>query len=809
MQALITTLSKKIKTRLARGMLIQTLKGSLGNEKKRAGYRRLLMVLVPVYIFIVMVTIHTKHIHMEKPYLPFFSAVEQGIVDLFKRPLQIFPLPPGTGTSILGVTLLGILSMLLLDIYQSIQAHDDPNTVQGDAQWLDALDKFNMEYSEPLGETGHDDINNMIFSKEIFLSKIAGHDMNLNALVIGGSGSGKSFRYVGPNLMMANSSYVVTDPSGSLIRQYGKFLENKGYRVKCLNLNHMELGNHYNPFRYIHSDKDVMMLVSTLISNTTPPDRPPGEAIWENGEKLLLNAIISYIHSYTTESNHNFRNVMRLLRAANVDENDPSNQSALDHIFAAVAMYDPDGIAVKHYENFKKGAGKTLRSFIISCMTRLQAFDLEDVENLTDTDDIDLDSIWDEKTALFISLPTGEGPFNFIASLLYSQLFQRAYDYVENTAGFTQLIIDSEGQVVKSYRAASEEEAEEKRAEAETYLEKIKGGHIKRNKTTRLYEILTEDENLVCFRGSRKEARKAFQSIAEGKVISNKDQTRDGLGQRLPIQLMIMMDEFANIGKVPEFEKKLATCRKYEISISIILQSLTQLQNMYQKNWSELTGNCDTTLYLGGGADSVSQKWISELLGKETRTVMNVSFGRGGGSTSLNRQGVELMSSAQIRTLGKKECIIIPKSMYAYKGEKYPTLEHPNWNAVKKAGPFYWSEESSRHFTEARTSEEPVEEQPKAPVPPSLEEEERRDEKNRENRQRAAEMNKNMDAEGNPVVEEPRPLDGEFAGSGDFGSSPETDIQEAVTTFEKNELIWQQVELVYGSAPAESFSSSA
>ena len=197
MQALITTLSKKIKTRLARGMLIQTLKGSLGNEKKRAGYRRLLMVLVPVYIFIVMVTIHTKHIHMEKPYLPFFSAVEQGIVDLFKRPLQIFPLPPGTGTSILGVTLLGILSMLLLDIYQSIQAHDDPNTVQGDAQWMDALDKFNMEYSEPLGETGHDDINNMIFSKEIFLSKIAGHDMNLNALVIGGSGSGKSFRYVG------------------------------------------------------------------------------------------------------------------------------------------------------------------------------------------------------------------------------------------------------------------------------------------------------------------------------------------------------------------------------------------------------------------------------------------------------------------------------------------------------------------------------------------------------------------------------------------------------------------------------------
>lgn len=541
----------KFKLWLARSMLnrsLQTLKGSLGNEKKRKGYIRLLVALVLIYSFVVLLTIHTKHIHLEKPYLPFFPALEQGLIDMFKRPLQIFPVPPGTGTAIACVTMLCIFSMLLMDISYSIRAHDDPDTVQGDQRWFTELDKYNIEYTEPLGEVGHDDINNMIISQDICLSVLGSIDMNLNALIIGGSGSGKSFRYVAPNLLQANClSYVVTDPSGTLMRQYGKFLENKGYKVKCLNLNHMEKGNHYNPFRYIHSDKDVMVMVDTLISNTKKKDSASGEQIWEDGLQLLLNAICSYLFNYTEKSQHNFSNAMKLMKAISIDENDPNAPSALDSIFAEVEAYDPDSFAVSNYKDFKQGAGKTLKSFVVTGSTRFRAFNLPEVEDLTNTDDIDLDSIWEEKTVLFITLPTGEGPFNFLASMLYSQLFQRAYNYVENTSCFTQLIIDSEKQVVKSYKAGSEEEAEERRIEADAFLEKIKKGRVKRNRETKLYEVLTEDGELVCFRGSGKEARKELQSLIEGgRVISNKDQTRDGSGQRLPIQVMFLMDEFAN-----------------------------------------------------------------------------------------------------------------------------------------------------------------------------------------------------------------------------------------------------------------------
>lgn len=532
---------------IATAGIVRALQGTLKNEKKRKGIVRALIFISLVYLVLVIVTIHAMHVHMEMPYLSLFQTIKQGIIDVFVHPLRILPFAPGTGKMVLSVTALMTFSLLLLEMDYKLKEHDDPNTVQGDQQWLEKLDEFSVMYSEPIGETSHDSELNLIISKDICLSVITSIDFNLNVLVIGGSGSGKSFRYVGPNLMQASSSYVVTDPSGQLLKRYGRFLENKGYKIKCLNLNHMEKGSCYNPFRYIHSDKDVMMLVSTLISNTTPPDRPPGEAIWENGEKLLLNALISYLHNYTSEENHTFTNVMRLLKAANVDENDSSSQSALDHIFAAIEAYDPNGFAVRQYQNFKKGAGKTLRSFIISCTTRLQAFELDDVARLTDEDDIDLDRIGDEKTALFICLPTGEGPFNFIASMLYSQLFQRSYDYCENTAGFTQLIIDNEKQAVRCFRASSEEESEEKKAEAEEFLVRAKKGSIKKNKATGLYEILTEDGELVCFRGSKREARKALRSIVDGgKVISNKEQSSDGLGQRLPVRLLLLMDEFAN-----------------------------------------------------------------------------------------------------------------------------------------------------------------------------------------------------------------------------------------------------------------------
>ena len=782
------------------------------NEKKRKNYLLAALVFIPIYLFVIILTIHTMHIRMEMPYLDFFSAIREGALDIVRHPLRILPLAPGTGNAVLGVTLVIAASQAVLTIDAKLREHDDPDTVQGDARWLTELDDYNRRFTEPLGEASNDGQGNMIFSQDIYLSMEHPREVrrNLNALVIGGSGAGKSFNYVGPNLMQANCSFVVTDPSGGLLKSYGKFFERRGYKVKCLNLSHMERGNHYNPFRYIHSNKDVVTLVTTLVSNTTPPETKSSEPFWENSEKLLLIAIISYLFNYTEKECQNFSNVMRLLREAKINEFD-AEKSTLDYIFEEVKALDPEGFAVKNYEEFKTGAAKTLQSILISVMVRLKAFDLEDVENLTDTDDIDLDMVGNEKTALFVILPTGEGPFNFLASMMYSQLFHRAYDYAENTAEFSQLVMDGGGQLVKCFRAETEEESGERKKEAEAFLENARRAVIRHNEATGLYEAVTEDGELVCFRGTKKAARKALGSITDGGyVLANRERSNDGL--RLPVHLRLLLDEFANIGKIPEFEKKVATVRKYEISVAIILQSLSQLQNMYEKNWSELAGNCDTTLYLGGGADTVTAKWISELLGKETRIVMNVSYGRGGGSTSLNRQGVELLAPAQLRVLPDDECIVIPKSLYAYKGKKYMTPDHPRWEEVKKSGPYYWSREKARYFDEAAHRGEPAEEEDPAPEEQTPGEEAVRAEQNREMRQKAQEYENNMDAEGNPLIDRPRPLgDAEGAHSGNLSADDHVHgtIREAADTFEKNEILWREMDVVYSSAPAESFSSSA
>ena len=782
------------------------------SEKKRKNYLLAALVFIPIYLFVIILTIHTMHIRMEMPYLDFFSAIRECALDIVRHPLRILPLAPGTGNAVLGVTLVIAASQAVLTIDAKLREHDDPDTVQGDARWLTELDDYNRRFTEPLGEASNDGQGNMIFSQDIYLSMEHPREVrrNLNALVIGGSGAGKSFNYVGPNLMQANCSFVVTDPSGGLLKSYGKFFERRGYKVKCLNLSHMERGNHYNPFRYIHSNKDVVTLVTTLVSNTTPPETKSSEPFWENSEKLLLIAIISYLFNYTEKECQNFSNVMRLLREAKINEFD-AEKSTLDYIFEEVKALDPEGFAVKNYEEFKTGAAKTLQSILISVMVRLKAFDLEDVENLTDTDDIDLDMVGNEKTALFVILPTGEGPFNFLASMMYSQLFHRAYDYAENTAEFSQLVMDGGGQLVRCFRAETEEESGERKKEAEAFLENARRAVIRHNETTGLYEAVTEDGELVCFRGTKKAARKALGSITDGGyVLANRERSNDGL--RLPVHLRLLLDEFANIGKIPEFEKKVATVQKYEISVAIILQSLSQLQNMYEKNWSELAGNCDTTLYLGGGADTVTAKWISELLGKETRIVMNVSYGRGGGSTSLNRQGVELLAPAQLRVLPDDECIVIPKSLYAYKGKKYMTPDHPRWEEVKKSGPYYWSREKARYFDEAAHRGEPAEEEDPVPEEQTPGEEAVRAEQNREMRQKALEYENNLDAEGNPLIDRPRPLgDAEGAHSGNLSADDHVHgtIREAADTFEKNEILWREMDVVYSSAPAESFSSSA
>ena len=708
-----------------------------------------------LYAFTMFWTLHAMHVHMEKPYLFINDLIEEGLLDIFIHPLRIFPIPPGTFGAMAAVTaLIGVTAILIL-LSAKLRRSKNP----AGAKWMSELDRYNETFTEPFGKRTHEGKNNMIFSQDIFMSMDDQRiRRNLNVFVIGGSGAGKSYNFAGPNIMQANCSFLISDPSGSLYRQYGAFLEYMGYKIKCFNLTRMEKGNHYNPFNYIHSDKDIEVLVTTLISNTTPPEKHGSDPFWEKSETALLVALIAYLYHYTEKDCQNFSSVMRLMRTADVDENDSSNKSPLDHIFEAVEEYDPDSFAVKQYKTFKMGAGKTLKSILISCAVRLQAFDLVDVADLTDTDDIDLDSVGNEKTALFIIIPTGEKTFNFLAAMMYSQFFQRTYDYCENTAEFSQLVIGGERQLVKTFLAQSPDEVPYKKAEAKAYLEKAKAGRINYNEELGWYEIRAKDNELVTYRGTEEEAEKALENIRAGEVIENKSQSNRG--QRLPVHTRLILDEFANIGKIPEFDQKVATIRKYELSVSIILQSLAQMQKLYKDDWSDIAGNCDTTLYLGGGADTVTAEWISKLLGKETRVVAGGTLGKSGAMT-MNRQAIELYSPAELRTMPEDECIVIMKSMNAYKGKKYKSDEHPQRKLVEKLGPYYFNEEKKNlviamHGDIPEDGGASPEEEHGGEAVSDPEEMKQIAEADEENRQKEAEYKNNRDEEGENLVSTPR-----------------------------------------------------
>lgn len=715
------------------------------------------------YILWILLVIHARFMMIERPELTLLDYFYAGMWDMIVNPFRIFPIPPGTFGWIIGTTVFWASMLFLWITVARVRSRYNPDTVQGDAQWLKCLKDYNRRFTEPFGEITHEGKNNMILSEELYMSMDNKKTRrNMNICVIGGSGSGKTYNFVGPNIMQINCSYAITDPSGGLFKEYGSFLEYHGYNVKCFNLSHMDEGSRYNPFNYIHSDKDVEIMVNTLIRNTTPPEANKGDPFWEKSETALLIALIAYLHHYTTAPNQNFSNVMRLMRSADIDENDSSNKSPLDYIFEGIAEYDPDSFAYKQYQTFKMGAGKTLKSILISCAVRLQAFDLRDVAALTDEDDINLNTIGDEKTALFIILPTGEKTFNFLAAMMYSQLFQTLYEYSENTAEFSQLIIDGEKQVVKTFRANSPEESTKKAQEAKEFLERAKLGYIQENPEFGWFELRTREGELVLHRGTKEMVEEAFNDLKEnGTVICNSEQSNSG--QRLPIHLRMLLDEFANIGQIPEFETKVATIRKYEISVSIILQSLTQLQKMYKDNWSELVGNCDTTIYLGGGADTVTTKWLSELLGKETRAVASETFGKSA-STSINRQGVELISAAQIRTLDEQDCIVVPKSIFAYKGKKFMTHNHPNRPLVESLPKYIFDRSKQEYLKEVYIETNNDEEEAPEDVhgmavdETPLYQEERYDEE-QEKVQKAKEADINKDAEGQNIIEDAKDLD--------------------------------------------------
>lgn len=413
---------------------------------------------------------------------------------------------------------------------------------------------------------------------------------NKNVLVIGGSGSGKTRFYVKPNLMQMHSSYCVTDPKGTIVLECGKMLEDNGYEIKILNTINFKKSMKYNPFAYIRSEKDILKLVQTIIANTKGEGEKAGEDFWVKAEKLYYTALIGYIFYEAPREEKNFATLLDMIDASEVREDDETYMNPIDRLFEALEKKEPTHFAVKQYKKYKLAAGKTAKSILISCGARLAPFDIQELRDLMKEDELELDTLGDRKTALFVIISDTDDTFNFVVSIMYSQLF-----------------------------------------------------------------------NLLC------------------------DKADDVYGGRLPVHVRCLLDEFANIGLIPKFEKLIATIRSREISASIILQAQSQLKAIYKDNADTIVGNCDSTLFLGG-KEKTTLKELSETLGKETIDLYNTSETRSNQkSFGLNYQktGKELMSQDEITVMDGGKCIFQLRGVRPFLSDKFDITKHKNYKLLE------------------------------------------------------------------------------------------------------------------------------
>ena len=484
--------------------------------------------------------------------------------------------------------------------------------------------RHGMEYGSARWGT-HEDIApyiDPVFQNNVILTKTESLTMNSrpkdpktarnkNVLVIGGSGSGKTRFWLKPNLMQMHSSYVVTDPKGTILVECGKMLQRgtsklgkdgkpmkdkhgkviyEPYRIKVLNTINFKKSMHYNPFAYIHSEKDILKLVTTLIANTKGEGKA-GDDFWVKAETLLYCALIGYIHYEAPVEEQNFSTLIEFINAMEVREDDEEFKNPVDLMFDALEAEKPNHFAVRQYKKYKLAAGKTAKSILISCGARLAVFDIAELREVTSYDELELDTLGDRKTALFLIMSDTDTTFNFILTMVQSQLI-----------------------------------------------------------------------NLLC------------------------DRADDKYGGRLPVHVRMILDEFANIGQIPNFDKLIATIRSREISASIILQSQSQLKAIYKDAAEIISDNCDCTLFLSGRGKNAKE--IADVLGKETIDSYNQSENRGAQTShGLNYQklGKELMSQDEIATMDGGKCILQVRGVRPFFSEKYDITRHPRYKYLSDA----------------------------------------------------------------------------------------------------------------------------
>lgn len=468
-----------------------------------------------------------------------------------------------------------------IGVYFSSRENHRPGEEHGSARWgnVKSVVKRYMD---------KDSFSNIILSQNMRLGLNAKkHRRNLNVLVVGGSGAGKTRFYAKPNLMQCNTSFIVADPKGEMLRSIAPLLIENGYDIKVFNLIEPENSDGYNPFVYIRKDEDVIKLISNLIQNTTPKNASQNDPFWEKSEIALDSALMLYLLHEAPPEEQTFEMLMFLIEnAATVEDEDESGyQSPVDILFQGLEDEKPEHIVVRQYKIFKQASGKTAKSILISAAVRLAAFNLPEIAKMTSYDNLDIGTLGERKRAIFCVIPDNDNSFNYLVGMLYTQAFQALYFNADNNHG-----------------------------------------------------------------------------------------------GELPIPVHIVMDEFANVALPDNFERILATMRSRRISVSIIIQNMAQLKALFKDSWENITGNCDTLLYLGGNEQS-THEYISKMLGKETidtRTRGITKGQHGSSNTNYQNAGRELLTLDEVRLLDNSNALIFIRGERPLIDKKFDILSHPN-----------------------------------------------------------------------------------------------------------------------------------
>lgn len=470
---------------------------------------------------------------------------------------------------------------MAIGVYFSSRENRRPGEEHGSARWgnVKSVVKRYMD---------KDSYKNIILSQNMRLGLNAKkHRRNLNVLVVGGSGAGKTRFYAKPNLMQCNTSFIVADPKGEMLRSIAPLLIENGYDIKVFNLIEPENSDGYNPFVYIRKDEDVIKLISNLIQNTTPKNASQNDPFWEKSEIALDSALMLYLLHEAPPEEQTFEMLMFLIEnAATVEDEDESGyQSPVDILFQGLEDEKPEHIAVRQYKIFKQASGKTAKSILISAAVRLAAFNLPEIAKMTSYDNLDIGTLGERKRAIFCVIPDNDNSFNYLVGMLYTQAFQALYFNADNNHG-----------------------------------------------------------------------------------------------GELPIPVHIVMDEFANVALPDNFERILATMRSRRIFVSIIIQNMAQLKALFKDSWENITGNCDTLLYLGGNEQS-THEYISKMLGKETidtRTRGITKGQHGSSNTNYQNAGRELLTLDEVRLLDNSNALIFIRGERPLIDKKFDILSHPN-----------------------------------------------------------------------------------------------------------------------------------